>query len=267
MERKEIAETGLIGDLYFQDRNQRYLTIILLGGSEGGKPSPTEYEIEKTVERGYTVLSLAYFGMKGLPRSLENVPLEYFERAMSWLAEQPAVVPNHYAVKGESKGGELALLLASRYPEIRAVVGIVPSSVVFQGIPKGFYKPRSSWSYKGQELPYVPYQSSFFAGIKAMLTYKFGRVYTDSLKNEQAVEKATIPVERINGPILLVSGKHDEMWPSTYMSNEIVKRLKAHDFQHRYEHIACETRHDVFKDLGTEKNIAQFLDKNFKESY
>jgi dienelactone hydrolase len=269
LERREIAEAGLIGDLYFQDRNQRYLTIILLGGSEGGKPSRVSVikkVIEKTVERGYAVLSLAYFGMKSMPRSLESIPLEYFERAMSWLAEQPAVVPNHYAIIGGSKGGELVLLLASRYPEIRAVVGIVPGSVVFQGIPRGFYEPRSSWSYKGQELPYVPCRFSFDM-IKAILTRKFVGVYTRALKNKEAVEQATIPVEKINGPILLISGKHDEMWPSTYMSNEIVKRLKEHDFQHRYEHIACETGHDVFKDPGAEENIAQFLDTNFKESY
>ncbi|MCI2425662.1 dienelactone hydrolase [Candidatus Acetothermia bacterium] len=265
MEHKEVSENGLVGDFYYRKSGKKYLTIILLGGSEGGKPT-TESEIEKTVERGYAVLSLAYFGMKGLPRSLESIPLEYFERAISWLAEQPTVVPNHYAVEGVSKGGELALLLASRYPEIRAVVGIVPGSVVFQGIPRGFYAPRSSWSYKGQELPYVPCRFSFDM-IKAILTQKFVGVYTRSLKNKEAVERATIPVEKINGPILLVSGKHDEMWPSTYMSNQIVERLEKHDFKHRYEHIACETGHNVFEDPGARENIARFWDKNFKESY
>jgi hypothetical protein len=35
--------------------------------------------------RGFNVLSLPYFGEKGLPAELVGVPLEYFEKAFSWL--------------------------------------------------------------------------------------------------------------------------------------------------------------------------------------
>jgi dienelactone hydrolase len=62
-------------------------------------------------------------------------PLEYFERAIEWLKSQPEVDTNCIAVVGNSKGGELALLLGVTYPEdVRAIIGYAPSAVVWQGI-------------------------------------------------------------------------------------------------------------------------------------
>lgn len=46
---------------------------------------------------------------------------------------------------------------------------------------------------------------------------------------------ARIEVERIQGPILLVAARDDEMWPALWMSQRIVKRLKDRDFAHPYE--------------------------------
>lgn len=48
--------------------------------------------------------------------------------------------------------------------------------------------------------------------------------------------KATIPVERTKGPILLLSGRDDTIWPSTAMSEAVVKRLQSLDFPHAVEH-------------------------------
>jgi dienelactone hydrolase len=50
--------------------------------------------------------------------------------------------------------------------------------------------------------------------------------YAAGLKSKEA-EQAAIPVEKINGPILLISGGKDQMWPSTQMSLAIMERLKA----------------------------------------
>jgi uncharacterized protein len=40
--------------------------------------------------------------------------------------------------------------------------------------------------------------------------------------------EAFIPVERINGPILLISGEDDRMWPATRMARQIMERLETH---------------------------------------
>jgi dienelactone hydrolase len=41
-------------------------------------------------------------------------------------------------------------------------------------------------------------------------------------------EQATIPVERINGPVLLLSGADDQLWPSPAPAEVAVLRLVAH---------------------------------------
>ncbi len=49
---------------------------------------------------------------------------------------------------------------------------------------------------------------------------------------------AAIPVERIEAPILLLSGDFDELWPSTLGGEQVIKRLRANDFPYKAEHIA-----------------------------
>jgi hypothetical protein len=44
-------------------------------------------------------------------------------------------------------------------------------------------------------------------------------------------------------PRLLLSGKKDEMWPSTEMSELIMQRLKNNDFSFPFEHMAFEGGH------------------------
>jgi hypothetical protein len=49
------------------------------------------------------------------------------------------------------------------------------------------------------------------------------------LEDKEAVKKAEIEVENINGSILLISGINDQ-WPATEMSDQIVKRLQQNNF-------------------------------------
>jgi len=49
-----------------------------------------------------------------------------------------------------------------------------------------------------------------------------------------------IPVERINGPVLLVSGQDDTVWASSYMTDQVVERLRRHEFQHPVIHLSYE---------------------------
>ncbi len=97
------------------------------GLSEGGA--------ETLASEGLAALALAYFGIDRLPHELVEIPLEYFEKAIAWLRAQPGVDAERVAVVGNSKGGELALLLGATYPEdVKAIVGYSPSAVVWQGI-------------------------------------------------------------------------------------------------------------------------------------
>lgn len=49
---------------------------------------------------------------------------------------------------------------------------------------------------------------------------------------------AVIQVEKTAGPILLISSKMDNMWPSEIAAEQIMKRLKDFDFPYSYQHLS-----------------------------
>ena len=51
---------------------------------------------------------------------------------------------------------------------------------------------------------------------------------------------AEIPVERINGPVMLISGTDDQVWPATVLSEFAVRRLRAHSHPFAVEHLVYE---------------------------
>jgi len=267
MIRRSIRERGLVADLLSSNPVSPKPTVIMLCGSEGGKiwsDTPDAVEmLAELVEQGFTVFSLAYFGAESLPPSLANIPLEYFETAFAWFAEQPEVIPNQYALVGGSKGGELALLLGSRYPQVKAVAAFVPGSVVFQGLCR---KSESSWSHGGKGLPYVPFPlTALPAIIQGARTGGFLQAYNLALRNTKQTKLAAIPVENVNGPVLLISGTQDEMWPSTLMCERMIARLSEAGFPFPSEHLALEAGHNVSVDKRFWPKVVSFLKQEFLE--
>jgi nucleolar protein 56 len=55
-----------------------------------------------------------------------------------------------------------------------------------------------------------------------------------------AVQAATLPVEEIDGPVLLVSGSEDPVWPATRLSGIAAERLRENDFEDEFEHLNFE---------------------------
>ena len=64
--------------------------------------------------------------------------------------------------------------------------------------------------------------------------------WTEALLDSNAVNKASIQVENISGPILLFSGLDDEVWPSAMMSDMIENRIKNSHFNFEVENIKYE---------------------------
>ena len=229
---KAVDSGRLVANLHLPAGEGPFPGIVLIGGSGGGIGWQDQIGALLAAE-GYVALALAYFGMEGLPEHLERIPLEYFDEAIDHLSAVDRVDPERLGVVGVSKGGELALLLAARNPSLRTVVAFVPSSVVFQSIPPAW--PRtSSWSEEGQDVPFVPY----------LISENFRRdhlaiMYRESL-DQEGTEGAVIRVENIRGPILLLSGKADTLWPSEYMSEQVIARLESNEFPHEYEHVPYE---------------------------
>ena len=258
---RRVLGQSFVANLWLPAAKDRSAGVLVVGGSGGGI-AWQDYWGEILSRQGLSALALAYFGMEGLPKELDEIPLEYCLSALEYMQRQSEIDPTRIGVLGVSKGGELALLLASEAPAIRAVVAFVPSSVVFQsGVSmEAGQKPRSSWTLHGRPLPFVPREAG---GAEEPLVNEFRR----ALRQRDHVAKATIPVEKIHGPILLLSGKDDTTWPATSMSEMIIARLRSRKFQFSYEHIAYDDaghmihqiRSDAVKRGGTEigNSVAQ----------
>ena len=196
-----LAKDGLVGR-YAAISGAAGPAVLELGGSEGGTPFGGTAEL--LASRGFPTLALAYFREPGLPQELAKVPLEYFESALRWLGRQPGVDPARIVVLGTSRGGEAALLVGSAFPALVAgVVSYVGSSVVNPS-PN---LPTAAWTLGGKPMPTI-------------VRDEFG----NTRPRDPAAE---IAVERIDGPVLLVSGVSDELWPSAAYAIAIVDRRKA----------------------------------------
>jgi dienelactone hydrolase len=195
---------GVVGRFATTGGADRRPAVLVLGGSEGGlSRNPTA---ELLASHGYDALQLAYFGEPGLPPELERIPLEYLVRALRWLAARPGVDPERLFLLGASRGAELALILGSRFPAlVHGVAAYAPSSYVVPALDG----VTPAWTHHG-----APVRPVVLSGGWADPRSAEGRA-------------AAIPVERIPGPVLLVGGGSDLVWPSGDFVEAIADRLRA----------------------------------------
>jgi pimeloyl-ACP methyl ester carboxylesterase len=205
----------LVGVLYRPIGKGPCPSVVLLGGSGGDTP---ESVAALLASHGYAALALAYFGKGNLPEHLTSIPLEYFQRAFRWLQSQEGIRNQGVAVMGWSRGGELALLLGATFPEVNAVVSYVGSGVVHSGFVASPVEAENppAWTYQGKPLsPYISFDPHEVDQSRSLIRETPG--FLRSLADVELVEAATIPVERINGSVLLISGRDDQVWPSALM--------------------------------------------------
>lgn len=221
VEATEVREEGLDGRLFLPAGGGRPAPgVLVIGGSEGGLAPYVAWEAALLASHGFAALALTYFrgdypGTENLPddlpEDLVEVPLEYFEGAIGWLGDHGAVNPDRLGVVGHSRGGELALLLGANFRELKAVVSYVGSGVVSSS-PEG---DEPAWTYRGKPVPRVPYTED------------------PSTITRQQEQEAEIPVERTDGPVLLIAAGDDALWPSDRLSKIAMDRLERHD--HPYD--------------------------------
>lgn len=231
-----IVETKL----YLGDSDKQPL-IIAFGGGGGGNDWSRNYmkaKRDSLIQKGYAVLAIGYFKCDRTPQHLDRISLDAISDTIMNIAQNHKIDETKIALIGGSKGGELILNLASRYNQYKAVIAMSTSNVSFPAIT--WSANTSSWTYNGNEVPYVP------APLKTISPALKGDLYTAHsmmLEDAKAVEKAEIKVEHINGPVLIMSGKDDDQWPATSMSNKIIERLKRNNFKHYSEHVILDGGH------------------------
>lgn len=242
----DITQQGFVGRFFYPADHQRHPAVLVLSGSDG-RIEKAQLIAQLLAAHGYAALALCYFGLTGSPSALSQIDLEPLEKALAWLSVQAEVLPDKLALYGRSKGGELALLAASCFPSVTAVVANTPSCYCYEGISRWHLPSRhSSWRYRGQELPYIAISPSALwqmalhclqhhpNSLRPMYQYLFE--HSDKAS-------AMIPLERINGPILLLSAEFDDIWPSRAHAQMAFHYLQSHHFPHSYRHICYATGH------------------------
>ena len=238
MKTASVQTEGFEGILY-PGNGRKDKVLIVMSGSNGGM-SLTRQAAEFYHSKGFPALALALFKTKQTPQALSRVPVEYVERAIRWLKAQGY---EKIGIDGTSKGSEMALVAASLFSEISCVIVRVPSHFVSEGL-SGSGKNKapsgtSCWSYQGRELPYAPYRSRTFNIPKMFMEEKEMHIITFN-RDKEVTPETLIPIEKIQAPILLLSSKHDEVWPSFESATLMEKRLTEIGFPYPHKHVAYE---------------------------
>lgn len=240
--RSDIDDAELVGTVFLPAATTPLPVVLVVPGSDGGVP---EHLAALYASHGYAAVALAYFKAGDrVPATLTEIPLEYFERAFDWIAQHPGLDEHRIVINGTSRGGELALLLGARYPQLHAVIAWVPSDHLHPAIQASRAEPeRASWTHGGQDLPYLSHQIN--PSAPGPLDRRDGG-YVGSVAHLRrsadaaAVSAAEIAVEKTNGPILIISGRDDTLWPSAVYGDRVLARLSKNGFAHEVTHLSYE---------------------------
>jgi dienelactone hydrolase len=242
VQRVDVRADGLVGRFYTAVGASRRTGVLMLTGSGGGYPD--EAAARDLARTGYPVFAIAYFrNFEGNPPELEQkqlrrVPLEYLFKALDWLEARPEVCSDRIALMGESRGAELALIVGSLRPDVAGVIAYSPLAFRWAAVGGG----DAAWTLNGVPLPYVE-------GVYNRATPM--SQFTDILDGPVGVRNAAaIEVEKIQGPVLLISSLADALSPSVRMANEIEARLRAHGFLYPVENVQYEDASHLLMGFG-----------------
>lgn len=246
---KKIEYKDLVGKLYLPKTYGKVPAVIAFGGSD---PSWAHADAngEMMAKNGIAVIGVVYFKMEpSLPVSLDQIPMEYFIKAIDYAQTVSQIDANRIGVVSGSRGSEAGFLLAILDQRIKSVVITTPSKVAWGGMTSA----RSAWTFQGKDIPYLSLPD--IADATQLERFHL------ALSDQEKVQQAMFRFEKINGPILLISAENDQIWPGTVMSNGIVSYLKQKNFAHSIIHKSYATGHGFSRETVPE--IKQMIIDHF----
>jgi dienelactone hydrolase len=208
--------------------------LVILGGAEGGDGAAERFG-PIFARLGYTAVGFPYYspnwGDSAPPPSHPELPGSFIDLRIERIAELRDAVKSiagadttRFGLFAGSKGSEFALSAASRYPFITSVVAYTPSDLVWEGFGLEMVEhegTRSSFSFGGQPLPFMPYRG-FVDGLLAGPTADLRAIHENGRADHPDREAAArIPVERYTGELMLVTGERDAQWNSARMARNL----------------------------------------------
>ena len=222
---RDIHEDGIVGKLLMPPRHIGRAAVIMIPGAGG--PNFQTLPAYLLAARGFTVLSLPYYGLDGLPQQLESIPIEYFSRAIDLLRRDYIGKDRKLVLLGISRGAEAAAMLALQRDDIDGLVLFSPSSVLNSGWGTGFRSRVPAWTLHGSALPFMPIaEGEKEAMMQQTPPYRTRARYDLRLDKLAENDPSRIPFENIEGDVVLLACDRDEVSPSARMSAEIAERTR-----------------------------------------
>lgn len=235
----EVREPGVWGLFARPAGPGPFPAVIAFAGSSGGLAAAAAWA-PVLASHGIAALAIAYFGVPGLPETLVRIDIEVVGRAADWLLRRPDVADREIAVMGMSRGSELALLAGALLEPIGPVVAFAPSGVCWAGLGPHGPVGAPAWRFGGEDIPCagvvpggLPLPAAASGSAIALRPY-----YDAFLADQAMIRAAEIPVEQVNGPILMVSGEADAMWPATDMAQIAEHRAAERGFPCQLTHLS-----------------------------
>jgi dienelactone hydrolase len=226
-----VEADGLVGTWYEPAGEGPHPGVVSLHGSAG----PGSHRVERLLAtHGFATLALAYTGdAPVVPDRIREVSLTYVHDALEWFGSRPAVAAGPLGLFGVSRGAELALLVGARSNRVGAVVSYAGSGVPYD-TPMG----DTAWlDPAGDPVPHIE-------GVGEPERTDDGHVVTRPVLERgledadgATLDAATIRVEDIDGPVLLVSGGDDQVWPARRLSAIAADRLGEADRDAPHAHL------------------------------
>lgn len=224
-ERERIRDGGMVATLFMPQRKKNLPAVVSLAGAEGGL---WEGPAQALAEAGFPTLALATHNAPGRPARLSRIPLDYVDAAITWLRDRVQPPGGIVAVRGWSRGAEAALALASLTPNVNAVLAYAPRCYVGreQDKPNNFDDPTAAaaWTWRGADVAGVPLPPDM----------------RPPLPKQHFEDWFGIAVERIKGPIMLISGDADTGLAGTTANRSCDYAMHRLDLTHspiRREHL------------------------------
>lgn len=226
--------------LYTTAPHEARPVLVILHGADGDDGASRRFG-PILARLGYAAVGLPYYSANwgdygppprfpDLPGSFVDIRVEQLADLRGALALMPAANVERFGLFAGSKGSEFALIAASRYAWIDAVVAYTPTDVVWEGWGLETLEAegtRSSFSFEGEPLPFMPYRG-FVEGLLAGDAADLRAIHENGRADHPDREAAArIPVEAYAGALMLIAGDQDAQWNSARQARNIAASREA----------------------------------------
>ncbi|XP_076001978.1 acyl-coenzyme A thioesterase 1-like [Genypterus blacodes] len=212
MRRIQVREGRIRGVLFIPPGKGQFPAVLDLYAFRGGV---SETRASLLAGKGFVVLALAYIRYQDLPKNPENLDLEYFEEAASFLRRQPQVLGPGIGIISMSHSGALALSMASFLPGISATVCINGCNAN-TGIPL---------HYKDIVMPaLLPVIENIKFSDSGIIDIRDATPDATLEENRESL----IPIERSSCHFLFAVSADDRNWNSSFFASQASATLRQH---------------------------------------